>query len=121
MIERVRTFLGLEALSFWTASLIHSGVAVPGYQHRAAMLAEAVIAMVLTLGLLVVLSDTRSTRTVGLTVQALAMLGTLAGIFAIVVGIGPQSRLDMALHAVFVLLLVAGLTITASRPHVMWD
>jgi hypothetical protein len=39
-----------EAVSFITASLIHSGVLVSGYEHEQARTAEGVIAIVLVVG-----------------------------------------------------------------------
>jgi hypothetical protein len=113
-MERVRTFLGVEALAFWMASLFHSGVVFGGYEHREAMIAEGVIGTVLALGLAVSLMDIRSTRVVGLAVQTFALLGTLVGIFTIVIGVGPQSRFDVGLHTMFLVLLVAGLAFAAS-------
>ena len=113
-MERVRTFLGVEALAFWMASLVHSGVAIGGYEHREAMIAEGVIGTVLALGLAVSLLDARSSRVVALAVQTFALLGTLVGIFTIVIGVGPQSRFDVGLHTMFLVLLVAGLAFVAS-------
>jgi hypothetical protein len=113
-MERVRTFLGVEALAFWMASLVHSGVVIGGYEHREAMIAEGVIGTVLALGLAVSLLDARSSRVVALAVQTFALLGTLVGIFMIVIGIGPQSRFDVGLHTMFIVLLVSGLALAAS-------
>ena len=109
-MKRVRAFLGIEALAFWMASLVHSGALFRGYEHRQAMVAEGVIGMVLALGLLLILAHPRATRGVGSVVQAFALLGTLVGIFTMVIGIGPQSRLDVGLHAMFVIVLVAGVS-----------
>ena len=106
----VRAFLVWETLAFGAASLVHSGGLLRGYEHRPAMIAEGLIGAALGLGLLLILAHPRSTRVIGSVVQAFALLGTLVGIFTIVVGIGPQSRLDMGLHAMFVVVLVAGLT-----------
>jgi len=114
-MKHVRTFLGIEAIAFGTAALIHAGVLTDGYQHREATIAESIIAGVLTLGLLVILISARSSRSVALAVQGFALLGTLVGILAIAIGVGPQSRFDVALHAGFVTLLIAGLTIVSRR------
>jgi hypothetical protein len=46
-----------------------------------------------------------------LAAQGFALLGTLVGILTIVIGIGPQSGFDVALHAGFVALLITGLTV----------
>ena len=112
-MKPVRTFLALEAIAFGIAALIHAGVLTNGYQHREATIAESVIAGVLTLGLLVTLMNPRSSRAAGLTVQGFAFLGTLVGIFTMAIGVGPQSRFDVALHSGFVTLLIAGLLTAA--------
>ena len=109
-MKRVRAFLSIEALAFWMASLVHSGVLVRGYEHRQARVAEGVIGAVLALGLLLILVFPRSTRSVGSVVQAFALLGTLVGIFTMVIGVGPQSRFDVGLHTMFVIVLVAGVS-----------
>ena len=112
-MKNVLTFLIVEAAAFATAALVHAGILVGGYQHRAAMIAESVIAGVLTLGLVVSAVRPSSSRTAGLAVQAFALLGTCVGIFTMVIGVGPQSSFDIALHAGFVTLLIAGLTVVA--------
>jgi hypothetical protein len=113
-MKHIRTFLCIEAIAFGTAALVHTGMLIVGYQHREAAIAESVIAGVLTLGLVVSVMRPRSGRAAGLAVQGFALLGTLVGIFMIVIGVGPQSRFDVALHAGFVVLLITGLTV-ASR------
>jgi len=120
-MKAVRTFLSAEVLAFWMASLVHSGFLLSGYEHRPAMVAEGVIGSVLVLGLLLIVVHPGSTRTVGSVVQGFALLGTLVGIFAIVIGIGPHSRLDVAFHAMFVMLLVAGVTIAGSTGRPVYD
>jgi hypothetical protein len=114
-MQRVSTFLAIEAIAFAAAALVHAGVLADGYQHRSAMIAESVIAGVLTLGLAVSVTSSRSSRAAALTVQSVALLGTLVGIVMIAIGVGPQSRFDVALHAGFVTLLIAGLAVTARR------
>jgi hypothetical protein len=114
-MKHVRTLLCIEAIAFGTAALVHAGVVIEGYRHREATIAESVIAGVLTLGLAVSVMSPPSSRAVGLAVQGFALLGTLVGIFTIAIGIGPQSRFDVALHVGFVVLLIAGLAIVARR------
>jgi hypothetical protein len=47
-MRQIRTFLDAEIVAFAAAALVHAGVLVDGYQHRAAGIAEAVITGVLT-------------------------------------------------------------------------
>lgn len=110
-MKYVRIFLALQAVAFAAAALVHAGLLVDGYQHREAGIAESVIATVLILGLIVTVMAPGWSRAIGLSVQGFALLGTLVGIFMIVIGVGPQSSFDVALHAGFVTLLIAGLTV----------
>ena len=65
----IRSFLLFEAATFLVASLIHSGVLIAGYEHQKDRIAEGVI--------------------------ALALLGTLIGVFTIAVGVGPRTAPDI--------------------------
>jgi hypothetical protein len=114
-MKHVQTFLGVEAIAFATAALVHAGILMDGYQHRQAGIAEGVIAGVLLLGLMVSLLRPRSSRVAGLAAQGFALLGTLVGITMISIGVGPQSAFDVALHVCFVTLLVTGLIVVARR------
>jgi hypothetical protein len=105
----IRLFVLIEGLSFLTAALIHFGVLLRGYQHHAAGTAESVIGAVLLVGLVLSLLLPAATRAIGLVVQGFALLGTLVGIFTIVVGVGPRTMPDITYHAIIVIVLIAGL------------
>lgn len=111
----VRIVLAVQSAGFALAALVHGGVITAGFQHREAMIAESVIAAVLVAGLLAALAAPAWSRAVGLGVQGFALLGTFVGIFTMVIGVGPQSTFDVALHAGFVTLLVAGLVAVARQ------
>lgn len=110
-MAQVRTLLALQALAFLLAALVHAGVLAGGYEHREAMIAESVIAGVLTLGLLATQAAPGRARAIGLGVQAFALVGTFVGLFTMWIGIGPQTAFDLVLHAGFVTLLAAGLIV----------
>ena len=114
-MTQVLKFLGVEAMAFATASLIHAGILLDGYQHRQAGIAEGVIAAVLTLGLVVSVLRPSSTRIASLATQGFALLGTFVGITMITIGVGPQTTFDIALHVGFVTLLVTGLVVAAKH------
>ena len=114
-MNHARLFLAVEAISFGAAALVHAGWLASGYEHREAAIAESVIAGVLTLGLAASLLAPASSRAIALAVQAFALLGTMVGVFTMVIGVGPQSAFDIALHAGFIALLIAGLTVVARR------
>jgi hypothetical protein len=115
-MKYIRTFLSIEAGAFGIAALVHAGVVSDGYQHRQAAIAESVIAAVLLLALLASAITHRPSRAMGLAAQGFALAGTLVGIVMIVIGVGPQSRFDVALHVSFVTLLITGLIVVARSP-----
>ena len=115
MTKLVRWFLALEAAVFGSAVLVHAGILSGGYEHRAARTAESVIALVLLTGLAGSVVAPALSRGIGLGAQAFALLGTVVGIFTIIIGVGPRTVLDVTLHVVMVLLLVIGLVLVGRR------
>jgi hypothetical protein len=113
-MNQIRRFLLVEVLSFAAASTIHAGYWVQGYQHPRARIAESVIAAVLFAGLGLTWIRPGRLRTVGLWAQGFALLGTLVGLFTIMVGVGPRTTPDILYHLGIVLVLTWGL-ITAGR------
>ena len=112
----IRRFLLLQSVAFFLAASIHGGYLVPGYQHRAARIAECVLGLVLVAGLTVSLLRPALTRPAGLAAQGFALLGTLVGIFTIIVGVGPRSTPDVIYHIAMVGVLLWGLVV-ALRTH----
>lgn len=112
-MTRIRLFLLLQGASFACAALVHFGVLLDGYQHRKAATAESVIAAVLLAGLALTWARAASTRTIGLAVQAFALLGTFVGLFTIAIGVGPRTAPDLAYHAAIVAALIWGLVVAA--------
>ena len=116
----VRLFMLAEAASFGVASAIHSGLLIAGYEYSQARLGEGLIALVLLAGLALTWLRPAWLRGVGLTAQGFALLGTLVGIFTIIVGIGPRTIPDIAYHISIVVVLVVGLDVAmrARAEHV---
>ncbi|MCA1404336.1 hypothetical protein I6F26_16740 [Ensifer sp. IC3342] len=110
-VPSIRSILGLEALLFTAASLVHAGILYRGYEHSRAATAEGMIAAVLILGLLACIGAPRRTRLIALAVQGFALLGTLVGAFTIAVGIGPQTAADKTFHIILLVVLVVGLLV----------
>jgi len=98
-----------EAATFVAASLIHCGVMIAGYEHQKARIAEGVIAIVLLIGAAFSWIQPTWTRQAGLTAQGFALLGTLVGVFTIIVGVGPRTLPDVAYHLAIIVVLVFGL------------
>lgn len=107
----IRLFLLFEAVSFATASLIHSGGLIQGYEHPQARTAEGVIAIVLLVGLVLSWIRPAALRGVGLVVQGFALLGTLVGVFTIIIGVGPRTVPDVVYHIAILVVLVWGLSV----------
>lgn len=120
-MQYIPLFLTLQALVFGIAALIHGGVLVRGYEHQQAMIAESVIAAVLVLGLIAGALAPARRRAFALAAQAFALLGTCVGLVTIAIGVGPQSVFDLTLHAIMIVLLIAGLIVVARgrRPIVV--
>jgi hypothetical protein len=107
-----RLFLLLEAAAFIAASLTHFGILVDGYKHRQAGTAESLIGIVLLAGWLATFIRRSWTNRIALAVQTFALVGTLVGIFTIVVGVGPRTVPDLVYHACIVIVLLSGLAVT---------
>ena len=116
-LEWIRTFMLVQAATFLLAATVHFGVLIQGYEHLQAGVAETVIAAVLLAGLIGTWVRPVALRGIGLAAQGFALAGTLVGLFTIAIGIGPRTVPDLAIHAVMVAELVAGLTV-AYRGHV---
>jgi hypothetical protein len=112
VIRKIRILMPFEAATFVAASLIHSGVIITGYEHQKARIAEGVIATVLLVGAAFTWIRPAWTRQAGLAAQGFALLGTLVGIFTIIVGVGPRTVPDIAYHVAIVVVLICGLIFT---------
>ena len=95
--------VGLFALGAFVHTFVNS------HRHARAATAESVIGAVLLAGLLATFAAPARTRTIALGVQAFALLGTLVGLFTIIIGVGPRSGFDFALHGTMIAVLIAGL------------
>jgi hypothetical protein len=111
MMQTMRLFLFGEASTFVVAALIHRGVLFGGYQHRDAAIAESVIGTVLLAGLALTWIRPQAFRAIAIAAQGFALLGTLVGIFTIVVGVGPRTVPDVVYHVAIVMVLASGLNI----------
>ncbi len=110
MVRKVQGVLAGGVALFALAALIHAGM-IPGYNHREALIAEALIAVVLGVGLVISLIRPSWTRPAALLTQSFGLLGTLIGAFTIVIGIGPRTVLDVVIHIAMLALLLWGLVL----------
>lgn len=114
-MHTTRVFLLCEAAAFAVAAAIHSGMLVSGYEHSRARIAESVLAAVLLLGLVASFVQPSWTARAGVIAQTIALLGTLVGVFTIVVGVGPRTVPDVIYHLAIIVVLIAG--IRAARQY----
>src|SRR5438105_14308596 len=98
-IWRVRGFLLLQIAILLSMVSIHFGLLIGGYRHRSAGTAELVIAAVLVAGLLLTWTPPPWSRRSATAVQSFGILGVLAGLSTIAIGIGPRTMLDFTLTA----------------------
>lgn len=119
----LRAFLFFEAATFMVAALIHRGFLVQGYEHAQAHVAESIIAAVLFGGLLLTFFVRPWTRKVSLIVQGFALVGTLVGIFTIIMGVGPRTVPDVVYHLVIAAVLICGFLTARRAPaaEVRWQ
>src|SRR5687767_7929751 len=108
-----RLLMLVQGVSFIIAALIHFGLVTNGYEHSKAGTAETVIGLVLMVGLIATWAFPESVRRIGLAAQGFALLGTIVGMFTILIGVGPQTLPDIAYHAAITLVLIVGLAVTA--------
>ena len=112
----IRFFLLFEAATYVGAALVHFGILIGGYEHRAAGTGESVIAAVLLAGLATTWIAPAFTRGIGLAAQTFALLGTLVGLFTIAIGVGPRTVPDLAYHVSIVAVLIWGLVVAKRTP-----
>ena len=104
--------LVFEAATYAIASLVHFGVMIHGFEHDRAGTAEAIIAAVLLVGLATTLLRPGWTPSAAFIAQLFALIGTVVGLFSIVVGFGPRTVPDVAYHAAIVVVLLVGLVVS---------
>ncbi len=95
----IRLMLLVEATAFLTAALTHFGTLIDGYKHRQAANAESVIGLVLFLGWICTFVRPTWASKASVSAHCFAVLGTVVGIFTIVVGVGPRTMPDIIYHA----------------------
>ena len=109
MSTTVRGLMAVQIAVFAIASLIHQGYLLDGYADGAAATAEGIIAIALLIGLAIGWFVPWRARLMALLAQAFALAGTSIGVFLVIRGVGPNTPLDIGIHALMVVLLIVGL------------
>lgn len=111
----IRWFIVVAALSLLTASLIHFGFLVSGYEDEGAAVPEAIIGCVMLAGLVLSWSAEPWGRRVAVAALAFGLAGSLLGLALVMAGIGPTTVPDVVYHVLLVTTLVIGLTVALRR------
>ncbi len=96
------------AIVLFVAAAIHFGAFGAAYAHERARIPETVIGIVLLAGALAA-SVPGWGGSAAFVALVFGLLGVVLGIVLVFIGVGPHSTLDYALHALMLVLLVAGL------------
>jgi hypothetical protein len=105
-MSRIAILLLAEAIVYVAAALVHAGLLIKGYEHQETRVAESVLATVLFLAFLLAWRHSLWAKTAGILAQGFALFGTSIGFLTIVVGLGPQSILDVAYHLSIIAVLI---------------
>jgi hypothetical protein len=112
----IRKIIIVQLFLFILGALTHAGVMPFGYVHTQAMRAESIIFTILFIGFVSTFAQKPWSRKVVLGTQILAFLGTLVGLVMIIIGVGPRSIFDFALHAGMIISFLIGIySLTTSR------
>lgn len=116
MRKTIRLFLLLEGVSFLIAAAIHSGLMTTVDRNQGATIAESTIGVVLLIGYGLSWLWPAQTRIFGIVAQTFALLGTLIGVYVVLIGVGPNTIPDIIYHFAILAVLVWGLVIVARAP-----
>lgn len=116
MRQTIRLFLLLEGMSFLIAATIHSGLLITIDPDQGATIAESMIGIVLLLGYILSWLWPAQKRLFGIVAQAFALLGTLIGVYVVLIGVGPNTIPDIIYHFAILAALVWGLIVAARAP-----
>ena len=89
---------------------LHSGLVIPGPSEQAAMY-EGSLGVILTIVLGLTFLGPGAAGVAGLAAQALAFAGASVGLYLALLGVAPDTPLDIAYHVSLIALLVAGLVV----------
>ena len=113
-IRTLRILLLIDIASLVVVAAIHAGVL--GGPFEQASVYEAAVAAVLAIGLALTWAGPAVARWGAFVAQLLALFGVGTGIYMASRGMAPNTPLDLAYHAVAVVLLLAGLLVALRMP-----
>ncbi len=105
----LRVILLIEAASFAFAAFVQARYIMDGHRHPEPRIAETAIAIALLIGIGVSVVRPERAGPAGGASQAFALLGTLAEVFTIAIGVGLRTVLHVAYHDIIAAVLVEGI------------
>jgi hypothetical protein len=108
MTAALRLVMAVAAASLLVAAALHAGLVIPGPFDQAAMY-ETAFAVVLIVGLLLTFLGPTWARWAGLVATAIALVGASIGFYVALIGLGPNTTLDIVYHVALIALLVIGI------------
>ena len=110
MVKTLRLLMGLAAVSLLVAAALHPGLIIPGPFDTAAQY-ETGVAVILLIGIGVTFVGGSTARWGALASLVLALGGATIGLYLAILGLAPNTGLDIVYHVVLVALLVASIVV----------
>ncbi len=111
LLRTLRLLLLVQAASLLVAAALHAGLVIPGPFDQAAVYEASLgVVLLLALGLTFVLSPD-SAGLIAIAAQALTLAGASLGLYLALLGVAPDTTLDIAYHVALMGLLVVGLVV----------
>jgi hypothetical protein len=109
--KQIRFLIPLQILLFVLGALAHAGFLPLSHPHLQARTAESIIAILLAIGLVATFVRESWGRRVTLAMEVLSLFGTLIGLTMILIGVGPRSGFDYALHTAMIISFIVALRV----------
>jgi hypothetical protein len=104
-------YLLVEVLLFAFAALAHGGVIMQGHENTRAAAMEPALAVILGGGVIMSFVSPAQTRVVALITQGLALVGVVAGIFMVAMGLEPRTLANLVVLAIMLITVTLGLIV----------
>jgi hypothetical protein len=111
LLRALRLVMLVQAASLLVAAALHAGLVMAGPFDQAAVYEASLgVLLLLALGLSFVVSS-QSAGLAALAAQALTLAGASLGVYLALLGVAPDSTLDIVYHVALIGLLIVGLVL----------
>lgn len=107
-VQALRGLLLVEAASLLVAAALHAGIVIRGPFEQAAIY-EGSLGVIVAIALGLTFLAPGSAGLLGLAAQALTLAGASLGLYLALLGVAPNTPLDIVYHVALIGLLVVGL------------